>query len=155
MECTTAKSNIEATAGIVREASFKEKQHLSNEEIINQFLDRILDFKQLIRNKVSEIESFIDKLESLTWYDFKSLDQETLKKVNDVISGTKDWATSLVRNYSNCFKALDGKVTIEELEEWKNAIDDLEEAALDLEKAAFIYPNDDDINAITEELQTM
>lgn len=153
MECTTAKSNIEAIAGKVREASFKEKQYLSKDEIINQFLDKILDFKQLVRNKVSEIESIIDKLEELTWCDFTALDEESLKKLNDVISGAKDWSTSLNRRYANCVKALDGKVTIAELEEWKNAIDDLAEAASDLEKAAFIFPSDDDFVSVTRELK--
>ena len=156
MECSTVKSKIKATAGEIREASYKEKkQNLTGEEIVNQFLDKLLDFKQALRNKISDIERFIIKLEELTWFDFGSLDEETLKQLNDVISGTKDWSDSLNRNYSHCIKVLDGKIVVSDLDELKQSISDLEEAADDLEKAVFIFPHDEDFINISNELANL
>jgi hypothetical protein len=156
MECTTAKSKIEATAGEVREASYKEKAHnLSHDEIVNQFLDRLWDFKVAIRTKISEIEGFIVRLEELTWFDFSSLDEESLKQLNDVISGTKDWTGSLNRNYATCVKVLDGKLVVSDLDELKESIMDLDEAADDLEKAVFIFPNDEEFKVISQQLSEL
>jgi hypothetical protein len=45
MELSTAKSNIEATAEIAREASFIEKKGYSKQELTDSFLDQILEFK--------------------------------------------------------------------------------------------------------------
>ena len=50
MECLTAKDKINATVIEAREASFQAKTNsfnLDNQENINSFLDKILDFKKM------------------------------------------------------------------------------------------------------------
>jgi hypothetical protein len=153
MELSTAKSNIEATAEIAREASFSEKKRYTKQELTDLLLDKILEFKKMIKDKIEGIEAFIPKLEELSWYNIQNLDDDTQKKLNDVIAATKDWTNSLNRNYTQCTEVFKEKLTIEEMEDFRNAIDDLDEVTSDLEKSVFFYPNDEEFTKITKELK--
>lgn len=153
MECSTAMSNIEATAGKVREASFKEKLDLSDQEMIDLVLDKILEFKELLRGKINEIEDVIVQLEELTWCDEKALKNKVLKQtINDVISSARDWSTTLSKNYNRAKDAIADLTPIEEMEELKDSIDDLVDATNTLERAIFFYPMDETFSKITREL---
>lgn len=153
MECSTVRSSIEETAGIVREASFKEKNNLSNEELTNQVLDKILELKKVISDKVSQIEKITVQIEELTWFDIDQSDVEIKQKINDLISSSRDWSKSLIKNRDKCVDNLkEAKVTISELSDWNNAIDDLIDTTNTLEKAIFFYPVDEDFKRITDEL---
>jgi hypothetical protein len=109
----------------------------------------------MIKDKIQGIEAFIPKLEELSWYNIQNLDEDTQRKLNDVIAATKDWSNSLNRNYTECTEVFKEKLTLEEMEDFKNAIDDLDEVTSDLEKSVFFYPKDEEFTKITEELKQL
>jgi hypothetical protein len=155
MECSTEKDHISAAAGRVKEASFKERQELTNEELINRLLDKILEFKSAINKKIGNVESHISSLEEITWYDINVFDEETKRLMNDVISSTKDWSDSLNKWHDKCINTLDLKIQPEELAKLKSAVEDMEDANQDLESVIFYHPNDKDFNKITDELKNL
>lgn len=152
--CATAKDKINATVNEVREASYKEKTNsfnLDSEKDINSFLDKIIDFKQLLTKKTTELNSIVDDLESLTWFD--EVDQDCLKLINDIIAATRDWRISLVKQYVWMNGLRSKKIALEEIKEFKHAIDDLKETADDLESVFFHLPQNQEFQEITRELQ--
>ncbi len=155
MECLTPRSHIEATAGRISEASYKEKKTLTDEQIMDQFLDQINLFKKSIKTKVKEVEGFITSVEQLSWFDFHVLEEDSLQRINDVISASNDYLESLNRNYDRCLEVLKGRITIAELKDLKIAAEDLEEATHDLEKSVFFYSKDEDMKKVTDELSKL
>ncbi|MFC1223062.1 hypothetical protein ACFE6N_04590 [Pedobacter sp. BG31] len=155
MNCSLEKKNINETAGRVREVSYNEKIGLTSEQIIDSLLDKILDFKKSLRDKIKQIKELSANLEEMTWYDINVFDEETKKKVNDVIIGTKDWVDTLNKHHALCISTLDPKVQVKELTLFKDSIDDLEEIAIDLEELVFNHSHDEEFIRITNELRNL
>ncbi|TZF83986.1 hypothetical protein FW774_11100 [Pedobacter sp. BS3] len=152
MECLTEKDKIAATVNEAKEVSFREKTHaLTTDEQINSFLDKILEFKQLLHKKTTEIETFCEKLEALTW--FNKIDEDSLKLLNDLIAATRDWHNTLVRQFLKMNKLLEKGIATKDIKSFKHAIDDLRESADDLESVFFHLPQNHDFQETTKELQ--
>lgn len=155
MQCSTAKAAINQTATTVRDASYKDKQELTHEQAVDLLLDSILEFKKFLREKIESVNTHIEKLEQITWFDVSMFDDETKRKVNDVISSTNDWFESLNKWYQRALVNINSRVQPSELEEFGSAIYDLKDANNDLEKAVFVYPNDEEMTAITEKFKNL
>ena len=95
------ESNIEKindTFTQVKSISFNEKKNaLHSEEIVNTFLDKILELKRILDKKTQNITKLNTRLEELTW--FSDLDDECLMKVNEIISLCNDLHSSLLKFY--------------------------------------------------------
>lgn len=154
MECSAEKAKITETSGLVRNASFKEKEGLTMQQKIDQLLDSILDLKKALSQKIEEIEEFIVSLQEMTWFEASIYDEDTRRTVNDLISSSRDWSETLKKRHAICMNKLKDTVlpTIEELDEFKSAIEDLEEATNDLESIVFFHSNDDEFGEITSAL---
>ena len=151
METLSIKSEILKTFTEVRNASFNEKRAaLMEEDGINNLLDSILDFKNILKKKTNSVQDIIENLEKLTW--FNDLDEECYMKLNDLISLAKDLRGTLIRQYVNMNIIRVKGVAKEEIKEFKNTIDDLKVAYEDLESVFFFLPNMPDFQETTKRL---
>ena len=139
MECLSNKAKIQNTFSSVRDFSYLEKRNpISEEEMNNQLLDTILDFKESIKVKTKKIYEVNENIEKLTW--FNDLDEECLMLINDLISSAKDLRSSLIRQYISLdFLRIKG-IAKEEIKDFKNSIDELKETYEDLESVFFYLP---------------
>lgn len=151
MECLSHKSEIQNTFSSVRNFSFNEKRnYLSEDEMNNQLLDAILDFKESIKEKTKRIYEVNENIEKLSW--LNDLDEECLMLTNDLISAAKDLRTSLVRQYVS-FNYLRKKgIAKIEIKDFKNSIDELKESYEDLESVFFYLPEIPDFVETTKQL---
>lgn len=139
MECLSNKSEIIKTFSSVRSFSFQEKKApLLDEENINSLLDAILDFKIGLKEKTNKIYSVNERIEKISW--FNDIDEESLMLLNDLIASAKDLRTSLIRHYISMNSFRKKAIAIEEIEDFKNSIDELEESYQDLESVFFFLP---------------
>lgn len=151
MTSVKQKSEITATFETVRALSYDEKKkNYLDEEKINSFLDGIIDFKILLKNKTEKIFSINEKIESITWYD--DLNDECLMILNDIIAASKDLRSSLVRQYISMTFLRQKGIAKEEIKTFKSAIDELKEAYEDLETVFFFLPNMPDFVETTKQL---
>ena len=142
---------ISATFETVRKFSFEQKQEASfDEEKINNFLDKILDFKQVFSAKTEKINSLVEKIEQITW--FNNPDSDSLILINDLISSIRDLRSSLLRQYVSLNFIRTKGIAKDEIKNFKTAIDDLKEIASDLESIFFFLPNISEFKETTKEL---
>lgn len=138
MDSVTSKSHIADTFSRVRDFSFQEKKDPINEKKINAFLDAILDLKKKLEDKTNKIYRIIERIEQITW--FNDLNDDSLKLLNDLISSAKDLKSTLIRQYVSLAILRRKGIAKEEIKEFKNAIDELEESYEDLESVFFFLP---------------
>ncbi len=151
MDCLTYKPKISATFESVRKFSFEEKQEgFFDEEKVNRFLDKVLDFKQVFSSKTEKINSLVEQIEQISW--FNDLDTESLILINDLISSIRDLRSSLLRQYVSLNFIRAKGIAKDEIKNFKTAIDDLKEVASDLESTFFFLPNIAEFKETTKEL---
>ncbi len=151
MESPTYKSRISETFENVRKLSFKEKKESVFDEVkINKLLDKILEFKRTFTDKTNKINSLVEKIEQITW--FNNLDDDTLMSINDLISSIRDLHSSLLRQYISLNFLRTKGIAKEEIKKFKSSIDDLKDVAADLESRFFFLPNISDFQEATKEL---
>jgi uncharacterized protein YutE (UPF0331/DUF86 family) len=145
------KSEITTTFETVRAMSYTEKKkNYFDEEKINSFLDGIIDFKNLLKEKTNKIYTINQKIEEITWFD--DLNDECLMILNDIISASKDLRSSLVRQYVSMNFLREKGIAKEEIKDFKNAIDYLKESYEDLETVFFFLPSMPDFVETTKQL---
>ena len=151
MDSLNYTPKISATFETVRKFSFEQKQEASfDEEKINNFLDKILDFKQVFSAKTEKINSLVEKIEQITW--FNNPDSDSLILINDLISSIRDLRSSLLRQYVSLNFIRTKGIAKDEIKNFKTAIDDLKEIASDLESIFFFLPNISEFKETTKEL---
>ena len=151
METLEYKSKISETVSEVRSFSFSEKKEsVMDEEMVNTFLDTILDFKSKIKDKAEKIFNITERMESLTW--FTSPDEESLMLLNDLISAAKDVHSSLVRQYVALTPLRKKGIALDEIKSFKRSIDDLKECYQDLESVFFFLPKMPEFVETTKQL---
>lgn len=154
MEATSNKTKIQNTYSNLRTISFEEKKSpLLNEERVNSFLDAILEVKKSLKDKTTKINKINICLEKVTW--FTDLEEEELMLINDLISMTKDFRSSLIRQYVAMGFMRKKGIAKEEIQEFKNAIDDLREGAEDLESVFFFLPEMPEFKETTQKLLSL
>jgi hypothetical protein len=151
MDSLTHKIEIADTFSSVRSFSYTEKKSpLMDHQKINVFLDSILDFKNLLKQKTETIVSFNDRIEKITW--FNDLDEECLMLINDLIAAIKDLHSSLIRQFISMNYLRQKGIVKEEIRNLKEAIDNLKENYQDLESAFFYLPEIPDFKDTTKQL---
>ena len=131
MECVSHKLEIEKTFSNVRAFSFNEKKSpFLDEERVNSFLDAILDFKNLLKEKTDKLYHVNMQIEKLTW--FNDLDNDCLMLINDLISSAKDLQSTLIRQYVSMNFIRKKGLAKDNIKDFKNSIDELKEAYEDL-----------------------
>ena len=151
MEHLSFKSEISNTFSSVRSFSFEEKKaSLYNEENINALLDTILEFKKVFQKKTEKIHNINEKTEKLTW--FNNVNDECLILINDLISSIKDLHSSLIRQYVSLNYIRAQGIAKEEINNFKNSIDDLKDSYQDLESVFFFLPKIPDFKETTKQL---
>ena len=154
MDCLSYKPQIADTFEKVRALSFEEKKEaVLDEQKINSLLDKILEFKKKFSDKTNKINSLVEKIEKITW--FNSLDNDTLMSVNDLISSIRDLHSSLLRQYISLNFLRSKGIAKEEIKKFKAAIDDLKDVAADLESRFFFLPNISGFQETTKELSLL
>ncbi len=142
---------ISETFESVRAFSFEEKKTAStDEETVNSFLDSILEFKNIVSIKTDKINSLIEDIESITW--LNDLDDTSMILINDIISAIRSLFSSLNRQYVsyNIFRSKG--IAKQEIKSFKNAIEELNESANDLESAFFNLPTIEGFKETTRQL---
>ena len=151
MESLTYKSRISETFENVRKLSFEEKKEsVFDEAKINKLLDKILEFKRMFTEKTNKINSLVEKIEQITW--FNNLDNDSLMSINDLISSIRDLHSSLLRQYISLNFLRSKGIAKEEIKKFKASIDDLKDVAADLDSTFFFLPNITDFQETTKEL---
>jgi uncharacterized coiled-coil DUF342 family protein len=154
MDCLQYKPQIADTFEKVRALSFKEKREsLFDESKINNLLDKILDFKKKFTDKTNKINSLVEKIEEITW--FNNLDNDTLMSINDLISSIRDLHSSLLRQYISLNFLRSKGIAKEEIKGFKASIDDLKDVATGLESRFFFLPNISGFQETTKELSLL
>jgi hypothetical protein len=139
MQTLSHKAEIENTFFKIRTISFREKKSpLLYEEKVNAFLDIIIELKIILVEKALIINNINERIEKLTW--FNDLDEDCLMLINDLISSAKDLRSSLIRQYVSMNLLRKKGIAKEEIRNFKNAIDDLQETYEDLESVFFYLP---------------
>ena len=151
MESTLSADKIRATFQDIRSVSFREKREgLNGEEQINQFLDHLLDLKQILNKKSSTIEGISKRLEALSWLDV--LCENDLKKINDLVASARDLYSVLIRQYVALTHVFEIEALKEPLNRFKLSIDSLKEVTADIESVFFFLPQMPDFVETTREL---
>lgn len=154
MDCLSYKPQIADTFEKVRAFSFEEKKESAfDEHKINRLLDKILELKKKFTDKTNKINSVVEKIEEITW--FNNLDDDTLMPINDLISSIRDLHSSLLRQYISLNILRSKGIAKEEIKKLKVAIDDLKDVAADLESRFFFLPNISDFQETTKELSLL
>ena len=154
MDCLEYKSRISETFEKVRVLSFNEKKEsVFDETQINNLLDKILDFKKKFTDKTNRINSLVDKIEEITW--FNEIDNENLMSINDLISSIRDLHSSLLRQYISLGFLRSKGIAKDEIKRFKASTDDLKDVAADLESRFFFLPNIADFQETTKELSLL
>ena len=151
MDFLTNTPIISETFETVRKFSFEEKKEAAYDESkVNEFLDKVLEFKISMATKTDKINSLIETLEQITW--LNNLENDSLILINDLISAIRDLRYSLLRQYISLTFIRSKGIAKEEFKKFKLAFDDLNEVANDLESVYFFLPNNSEFKEITKEL---
>lgn len=136
MESFTHKSEIADTFSSIRSFSYQEKTPLMEAGKVDLFLDTMLDFKNSLIEKTEKINDINERIEKVSWFD--NLDDESLMLINDLISAAKDLRTSLIRQYVSMNIFRKKGIAKQEIENFKNSIDELRESYEDMESVFFL-----------------
>jgi hypothetical protein len=151
METISYKSKISETFENVRKLSFEEKKESAFDEVkINRLLDAILELKKIYADKTITINSLVEKIEQITW--FSDVDNDSLMKINDLISSIRDLHSSFLRQYISLNFFRSKGIAKEEIKNFKASVDDLKDIASDLESRFFFLPDIDGFQETTKEL---
>ena len=151
MKFLTYKSRISEIFGDVRKFSFEVKREYVFDEVkINNLLDKILEFKRVFNDRTNKINSLVEKIEQITW--FNNLDNDSLMSINDLISSLRDLHSTFLRQYISLNYIRSKGIAKEEIKNFKAALDDLKDVAADLDSIFFFLPNINDFQETTKEL---
>lgn len=151
MEIATAKSQIEQTFKVVSNYSYKKKMH---EEIINDFLDKVLIVQKSINDDSEFLENLCVKLEKLTWIPDENIEIESYKMINDIIAVTRDIHRMILMHYVNLNKVARPYAS-KEIKRLKVGLDDIKECITDFENIFFKIPNDEEFKTLNQRLQAL
>ncbi len=151
MEFLTYKSRISEIFGDVRKFSFEvKKEYVFDEVKINNLLDKILEFKRVFNDRTNKINSLVEKIEQITW--FNNLDNDSLMSINDLISSLRDLHSTFLRQYISLNYIRSKGIAKGEIKNFKASLDDLKDVAADLDSIFFFLPNINDFQETTKEL---
>lgn len=126
----------------------------AREARVNKFLDTILYRKEFLVTAAARLTGLLTKLEGLSW--FYNPDAEALDGMKEIIGLMHDLHKSMTSNFieANRFFAKHN-MKRDEVFTYKNVADDLLELATDLKNRFFVFPQDDEFQSLTEELNSL
>lgn len=150
MKRVSPKIKISETFKEVRDFSFKKK---TDDEIVNHFLDRILELQSNIDKDSEFLEELCRRFDELTWLDASNLDEESMKLLNDTLSGTREIHRVLIKHYvflNNNARQFASK----QLKRLKRSLDEIKECVDDLEGTFFRLPQHENFQEANARLQS-
>ena len=135
---------------ILKEES-KTITRLSEQEMIDEFLDSISSLKRTLRKSTKALRSADEFLSSITWLD----DSETKndKELAEIIDGGLAGHRILIMNYVKMRRTLwQDNVAKKELADFKDAIDDFEETLFELNQIFFELRKDEEFNELVDKV---
>jgi len=150
MECLTAKSKLQETYFEVTELSKPKNTKAMKQELINSFLDKVLEFQKHIQEKTDRINFINSKFKEFTWLD--NLDEECIGILKNIISLSDGLHHKMIRYYVSLNWALKKGIANESMKNFKIALDDLKEYNQDLEDLFFNLPSDKEFTDKVNEL---
>lgn len=136
MENTTCIDFINDAYASIRATTYEEKIHVVSQQDIDHFLDTINEFKNVIIQKADIINTIVETVEKISW--FSDLDEDCLKKVNDIISLVRELHSVQIRKYVTLGFFMKRKIAVKEIRILKHSIDDLRDVARDLDACFFV-----------------
>jgi len=154
MECLTSKETINNTVETVSSVSYSEKKEaLLTEAEINNFLDDYLELCHLLTKKTESVNNVNEILERL--FNLNELNDDCLRLLNILVSVGRDFYYTLNKQYQNLIHLIDHKIAVAEINEFKEAIDYLQETIDDLESVFLILPKNTDFVEVTKKLSSL
>ena len=140
MSTLTLNQEIKKTSDQVKALGFKQKQQLlSEQEIVDRFLDAIPKFKKGLTYRTNIMEDIADNVDLISRMGKPS--QAALKELNGLISVLRDWHSVMVRDYVSLNSIRKHNIAKGEIKAYKAAIDGLKEGYEDLESIYFFLPS--------------
>lgn len=140
MECVTAKSKIQETFKEVAELANQKNVKALREEAVNNFLDRISEFRDALDEKTKTITDINSKFEILSWVE--GIDEECLELIKGLLQKSNAVHKKLIRSYVEMSWVITKGIAIDTMRKYKIALDDLKEDNQDLEDLYFNLPAD-------------
>jgi len=128
----------------------KKSETLTQEQITNQFLDKILSFKQTVIRRVEAFQEINEKLEAISWSE--PADQEAAEMLNTLINYILDSRPNLQRQYATYAFVRSKGIAKDEINAFKLAIDDLHEIGLDLYSTFISLPKNKEFQRVNQQL---
>jgi prefoldin subunit 5 len=154
MECLTSKETINNTVEAVSNVSYSEKREaLLTEVEINKFLDDYLELCHILAKKTESVNTVNETLERL--FNLTELNEDCLRLLNVLVSVGRDFYITLDKQYQNIIHLVDHKIAVNEICNFKEAIDYLQESIDDLESIFLTLPKSADFVEVTKKLSSM
>ena len=151
MSTLTLNQEIKKTFDQVKALGFKQKQQLlSEQEIVDRFLDAIPKFKKELIYRTNIMEDIADKVDLISRMGKPS--QAALKELNGLISVLRDWHSVMVRDYVSLNSIRKHNIAKGEIKAYKAAIDGLKEGYEDLESIYFFLPSIPEFKETTRDI---
>ena len=148
---TSTISNIGSEITTIISNSKNINSRISEQERINKFLDQINHLRSKIIDKTDKLESLDSLFTQITWLEVKNLEEEKLLK--QVIEKAKKFHSKLIRNYAAMKKNLwQDNICRDEIENYKEALDDFEDSVFEVEQIFFSLRKDDEFNNLMNSL---
>lgn len=116
------------------------KDNLSDDERINQFLDKILEIRKPLQRTIKTINKLDDLLLLVTWADVKT--KQDKKDLKYIFKTAKIIHKKFLVDYAFLHKRLNKKLFKEILFDFKNAVDDFEDSILEAENVMSVVRKD-------------
>jgi len=124
----------------------------TEEEVINGFLDQIIELNARIKQIYLPIEAIIPKLEKLSWF---SDVEEVNEDIIEIISLTKEYKSLLTKLYVVYNNSSVKRALKTELKNFKSGIDDLKETCEDLEFVFVDSKNDEEMIRLNKQISEL
>lgn len=135
---------------ILKEES-KTITRLSEQEIIDEFLDSINSLKRILRKSTKALRSADEFMSSITWLDDSETNDD--KELAEIIDGGLAAHRILIMNYVKMRRTLwQDNVAKKELADFKDAIDDFEETLFELNQIFFELRKDEEFNELVDKV---
>jgi hypothetical protein len=141
MECLTAKDKINKTFIEVSELSKSKNTKIIDQIVIDNILDRIIEFQSNIQGKADKINFINSKFQELTWVN--NIDNECLLLLRKLIDTSKVLHNKMIKYYVSLNWAIKRGIANEAMKNFKLSLDDLKEYNQDLEDLFFNLPEDE------------
>ncbi|MGL5889756.1 MAG: hypothetical protein ACRC3B_07720 [Bacteroidia bacterium] len=154
MSTTDYSEKIAVISNDVRILSYDEKKEIPTEDEVNRLLDAVIESRKFIQAKTSRTDQLTQALEAITWMNNPS--EQDLQEINQLISSARDLRLTLLKTFAVLNNFIQQKkVLIDEVNDFKRALDDFTETIDDVESVFFFLPRDKEFKETTDSLSDL